>query len=286
MSTYSKILRIGGLASLFGAVLLSTTSCSLQQSYIDTDGIYNKERHKEPVTYNNTDYYQQYFKERASDANEYVTDIDNYSSYNNQGYAGWGDNNTDTDVYLFNNSYWGYGGFGFGYGFGMGFGGWYGSWGYPGWYGGWGYPGWGYGGWYGGWGYPYYGNSYRNVSYANSRRVYNDNRYVSSNNSIRNSRGVNNAASRDYRSVTPRRTISTPAVLNDRSFTRDSNTRFNNNTNSRNQNNYRNDSFNNNRSSNTRFNSNSSAPRMNTSPAPRMSTGGGGGRSVGGGGRR
>lgn len=262
MNTYSKIFRISSIAGLLGAVLFSTSSCSLQQTYIDTDGIYNKERYKEPPTYNHTEYYQQYFKERAADAQEYVTDIENYSSYDNQGYAGWGDNTSETNIYLYDNSYWGYGGFGFG----MGFGGWYG-WGYPGWYGS---PYWGWG--YGGWGYPYYGHRYRNVSYSSNRRMYNDNRYIT-NNSYRNSRNVSDV--RNTRSVTPRRTISTPAVVSDRISRNNSNSRFDNTSRSRSS--YRNDSFNNNRSNNTRFNSSSSSPRMSTG-SPRMSTGGGGGR--------
>ena len=276
MSSTIKILSKGWLPGIAGAVLLSLTACSSSRPYYDTDGIYNNR----PVVVNDTNensaYYEQYFKEKGQDAQEYFTDIENYSSYSSgKNYGGWGENTSNTNIYMYNdpnwgwgapwgwNGGWGYGGyFGWGWDFGWGWGspwGWYG-----GWYGGWGSP-WGWG-WNNGWGYPYYNNRY----VSHSRNVRPMGRTVYSNNRGLSTRGVytNN---RTNTRVVPRKTFSQPTG---RIITNEANrSRFNNDRNTQNiwqndrsLNRRKNDTFNNSRSTINRGSNNRSisTPRMST----------------------
>ncbi|WP_146185983.1 hypothetical protein [Flavobacterium album] len=208
---YTK-LRSLSLYSILGVLGMAVTSCSSYNtaSSTDNDGIYGnvpRNEKNEPVyTYNdgnvsqykdgavtgqNSNGYSTYFNS-LQDQYPVVTDVDGYSSYDNdtiavaQSYnsnAGWGEDPNNVTVNVYGGNGYGYGGYGWG-----GYGGWgypyYGGWGWGlgygwgGYYGGWGwglgygYVGWGlgygwggYGGWggyYGGWGYPYYGGYYGN----------------------------------------------------------------------------------------------------------------------------
>jgi len=116
-------------------------SCSSYQ-YVgyDNDGIYNDDIPEEDVVYidnntsNNSDYYKNYFSEKAQEyeeiiaENEIFTDIDSYEgSYEDTeqdsiqtnesedyrvGYAGWGQENTDVTINIYNDNfgynYWWY----------------------------------------------------------------------------------------------------------------------------------------------------------------------------------
>lgn len=177
MKTYFKKSNFSSYLLALLGIGFTTVSCtSVNSGFYDTDGIYNTGKIKAPITHNETAYYQEYFEEKQNTSFETFTDIDSYSSYENGNYPGWGENNTNTNIYLnsgFGNPYWGWNyGFGynnyFGWNYGFGFGGYYG-WGNPYFGGGWGYP------YYGnGWGYPYYGygnNFRRNVSYSNNTRT-------------------------------------------------------------------------------------------------------------------
>nr|WP_297308812.1 hypothetical protein [uncultured Flavobacterium sp.] len=189
MKTYFKKNNITTRVGLMLTVGIASVSCtSLNANYYDTDGIYNAERIKAPVTHNETAYYEEYFSEKKNADFEIFTDVDNYTSYENGYYPGWGESNNQTNIYInngYNSPYWGWNNYYPSYGWNLGFG--YNS--YWGWN-----MGFGYGGYYG-WGnpyyfggYPYYGNGWhspyyrvpRNVSYSNNTRY--------SSNSIRNSR--------------------------------------------------------------------------------------------------
>lgn len=200
MKTYFKNINLITYLGLIATIGLGTVSCkSLNTNYYDTDGIYNSGKRKAPVTHNETAYYEEYFNEKKEISYETFTDIENYSSYDNGYYPGWGENNANTNIYINNgygNPYWSWNnfypnyGWNFSFGYnnywgwnsGFGFGGYYG-WGNPYFGGGWGYP------YYGnGWGYPYYGYNTRNVSYSNNTRtIANTNRGQNSLNTRSNS---------------------------------------------------------------------------------------------------
>ena len=205
-------------------LLFGLSSCgSYQYVGVDNDGIYGTseipvQQEEETVVAINTDsqnnYYQNYFKTKSLEyqnmADDAVfTDIDSYvgSNYvendsinnNYQGYAGWGQSNSNVIVNV-NSGWGGYGGWNIG--FGWGYGGYYGGypgWGWGGYYPGWGYPGWGYPGWcYPGYGYPGYGY-YRSpyVSYSASRRgSYYSRGYSGSQTGRRSSYGTANTGGR------------------------------------------------------------------------------------------
>src|SRR5690606_20830375 len=176
MKTYFKKNNLGVYLVALLCIGFTTVSCnSVNSGFYDTDGIYNTGKIKAPITQNETEYYEEYFKEKQTTNFETFTDIDGYSSYENGYYPGWGENNLDTNIYInsgFGGSFWGwnnfypyYGwnwGFGynnyFGWNYGFGFG-----WGYPYYDYGWGYP-------YYGWGYPYYGYKNRNISRTSNTR--------------------------------------------------------------------------------------------------------------------
>lgn len=138
--------------------VMSLYSCSSSRPYYDIDGVYTST----PVYRNDTNehnlYYESYFKEKGQDADLYVTDIDQYSSYNASNYSNFGAEDTSTTLYLYTDMFWGfnnYMGWGWNYGWGYPYSGWYGAWGYP------------YYGYYGYYGYPYYS---RNTSYSPYRQ--------------------------------------------------------------------------------------------------------------------
>ena len=189
-------------------LLVTLTACGTYQNVPDNDGIYSStevpvEQTEQEIAIStknnsNSSYYKNYFKEKSSEyeiytEDEVFTDVDEYGNEyaldndttyveSNQ-YAGWGQENSNVTVNVYDtgfgwNSGWGWNaGWGWGYpNYGWGWNaGW--GWGYPnygwgwnaGW--GWGYPGYGLGycppyyagGYYGG----YYGN---NLSYNNGRR--------------------------------------------------------------------------------------------------------------------
>lgn len=188
---------------LFFGLLLLISSCGSYQNLEDNDGIYGTTDASpiqqgqvasisEPVN-SNSNYYKNYFNENADEYdyitnNEVFTDVDEYgneySEYNDstqintERYAGWGQENSDVVINVYDtgwNAGWSWNmGFGWGYPY-YGYG-----WGYP-YYGyGWGYPGlgWCYPGY--GWASPYYPNGFyggfyggyyrNNVAYVNGRR--------------------------------------------------------------------------------------------------------------------
>jgi|SRR5690554_546413 len=309
----AHFLRLSLLIS--GGIVLTACS-SLNQRPYDVDGIYNNSKIVVEPTHNNAKYYDDYFKEKSEDGQEYFTDVDNYSSGYNQAYGGWGDQTSETQI-IYNYPHyadwgWGYpygGWYGSNWGWSLGFGyGWGNYCGYPNYGWGWGYPYFGgYHGYYG-WGYPYY--LQRNVSRNNSYRA------LSARSMSRT--GLSNTNSRNLRtnSLTTGRTT----LNNNRTFSRvNSNvTRMNaandavqNRRSSRTETINRNDRIENNRIDNTRNNNiNRNTNRNNTnrnntnvrsqqrstptrsftpSPSTRMNSGSmrsSGGTRSGGGGRR
>src|SRR5690606_36117428 len=218
------------------SLLFVLASCgSYQYVGSDNDGIYNssteipvEETPYVEATSTNNAYYKDLFAEKSKqfetisqDDNVIFTDIDSYEgNYSDEevnaevvyedGYAGWGQNNQDVNIHVYNNNAWGWNTVGWGVGLG-----WYRPWG---WGNNWGWNNWGYGGFYDpfwpnyGYGFygagfyaPYYGGHYggyygnyynRNqVSYDSGRRgavnSYNANRNSTvsrrSNNSTLNS---------------------------------------------------------------------------------------------------
>ena len=126
MRTYFKKLDLPTYLGLMVAIGLTTVSCtSLNSNYYDTDGIYNTGKIKAPVTHNETAYYEEYFDEKQNVTFDTFTDIDNYSSYDNGNYPGWGENYSNTNIYInsgFGNPYWGWNNYYPGYGWNVGFG--------------------------------------------------------------------------------------------------------------------------------------------------------------------
>lgn len=203
------LIRLGLIAS----VGISLTGCSsLNQKPYDVDGIYNNSKIVVEDTHEKGAYYAEYFKEKEEEANQYFTDVENYSSNYTQGNGAWGDTTSETQiVYNYPYSY---------FGWGYPFGGWYDSyWGFGfgyGWGGYWGYPYYGYG-----WGYPYYGYGGRTLSRSNSYRTL-TNRQLST----ASGRGMNNSSlnSRSLRSSSLNSTRN--SLKSDRTFSR-ANTSFN-----------------------------------------------------------
>lgn len=233
---HNRLRNITMLVTL-GLIIASCGSYQ-QSSYYDNDGIYSNntpttvERRPEQRNYqqNNpeTDTYSDYFGEKANQYDEILdseifTDVDSYSSntvndsvpqgqltdyYSSendyQGYGGWGDNNSNVSINIYDNGWnnWGYGGL---IGWANPVWGWN-NWGY-GWnnpwrwnrWNNWGFGGFGYG--YAGFGYgwnnPYYGYGYR-YGYRNYNRNYGyNNRGYAYNNSRRgnyNRNTINNGA--------------------------------------------------------------------------------------------
>ena len=243
---HSKLRNITMLVTL-GLIIASCGSYQ-QSSYYDNDGIYSDntpttvERRPEQRNYqqNNTETntYSDYFGEKANQYDEILdseifTDVDSYSSNavndnvqqgqltdyyssenNYQGYGGWGDNNSNVSITIYDNGWnnWGYGGL---YGWANPVWGWN-NWGYGGYYGyGWNNPwgwnrwnNWGYGGFgYGyagfgfGWNNPYYGYGYgygyrnynRNYGYTNRSYAYNNSRRGNYNRTTINNGATTNA---------------------------------------------------------------------------------------------
>jgi hypothetical protein len=258
MKTYYISLKNIALKSIVGLLGLTAISCGSYQnvSYYDNDGIYGSEK-KERVSYydNNTtpqdnsngNKYKEYF---GSQANKYsyndqdvFTDVDSYSSVSvndstvtnsesrQQNYAGWGNNDRDVTINVYNNDwyggywgwrgYWGYRPWGYSY-----WNNWhnpYWDWGWSGYYG----PSWGWG-WnnYWGWNSPYYGGGYygwnnwgwnnyygRNYAYSGGRRgIYSNrsegfygNRYSGSGRSYETNRNFNTGGRRSSTITTPNR---------------------------------------------------------------------------------
>ncbi|MBA5791174.1 hypothetical protein H1R17_00475 [Flavobacterium sp. xlx-214] len=259
---------------------ISFTACSsLNQKPYDVDGIYNNSKIVVEDTHEKSAYYTEYFKEKEQETNEYFTDVDNYSSYN-EGNAAWGDTTSDTQIvydYGYNNfwsyPYYGWGGYwGFSYGWG-------GYWGSP-YYGyGWGYPYYGYV-----WGYPYYYGG-RNLSRNYSQRALTNRSMAANTNATRSFRNTSLGNTRNMvrSDKTFARTNSSLTRMQiDRSQTiNTSRTRIDNFNNSS-RNNTINDSRTN--RSNTRTIERTSRPTYTPSSSTRMNTGGGfgGSRSSGG----
>lgn len=219
MKTYYSLTKNAILKSVVGLLGITAVSCGSYQnvSYYDNDGIYGSD--KREVVVNETqktsensssNKYKEYFGSNADrysvDNQETFTDIESYSSATDstsrvtQNYAGWGSNDRDITINVYDNSwgwnnwgwrnYWGYRPYYCGYSY---WNNWYNPyWGYAGWYGpswGWGWNSPYYGGYYGwnNWGWNnWYGNGYygsyfgRDYAYANGRRstIYTDgNRY-------------------------------------------------------------------------------------------------------------
>ncbi len=291
MKTYYLSSRKLSLYSVIGFFGLVVSSCGSYQnsSYYDHDGVYGSERPR--GDYNNryseqnmaqANNYKEYFSDLQKDANNGVfTDVDNYSSQDQQGsiasvtnpdqysgttgYAGWGDNSSNVTVNVYNNDPWywnrgywnswyspyygggwnnGFYGSGWSIGFGWGWNSWYGpnyGWGWNNWYG----PGWGWNSWYGpGWYNGYYSNRVYNSGPRGGSAYYNG-RY---NNSVY---GYNNTGTRNYnsrRDVNFNRTYGTGT----RDYNNYNNGTRNYNNGTRNYNNGATRDYNNNNNSGTR----------------------------------
>ena len=170
-------LQTQSLVTLLGVIFLMASCGSYQQaSYYDDDGIYSEEPSRTTVYTNpqkpksqakkSDGVYDDYFGQKANELDqmmedEVFTDVDDYYGGTEQdslqvaeegnyfdkdsndylGYAGWGDNASETTINVYEGGGFNYGWGGVGIGIGIGWGwGWGGYWG-PGW--GWGYPGWG-----------------------------------------------------------------------------------------------------------------------------------------------
>lgn len=345
MKTYYNSLKMITLKSIVGLLGLTAMSCGSYQnvSYYDNDGIYNSEK-RERVSYyennnsnqdnSNGNKYKEYF---ASEANKYsnnaqetFTDIDSYSSVDlndstainserkQQNYAGWGSNNRDVVINVYDNSwyggawgwrgywgishwnnpYWGWSGF---YGPSWG----WNNWGWNNW--GWGWNNWGWNNWgWNNWGWNdwgwnnYYGRNYaysggRRGIYTNRNEGYYGNRNYGSGRNFENNRSFGTGGRRSNTMTSPNRNFNnTPRESNSsqpRTYTpRRRSTESNNSNNSNNggyYNNYNNTPRNSEprtyepRRSETRS---ESAPRSSSFDSPR-SSGSSGGGSYGGGGR-
>ena len=127
--------------ALFGLLIPITTSCGSYQnvSYYDNDGIYNDTQTSRQRTVANEtpNKYQEYFKSLNDELkNEVITDVDNYSSFQdstvvtttsneniNRTYSGWGSNSSENVTIIYNDNSWGWNNWGWN------------NWGYGGWYG-------------------------------------------------------------------------------------------------------------------------------------------------------
>ncbi|MBT8327612.1 MAG: hypothetical protein KJP21_07800 [Bacteroidia bacterium] len=240
------------------SLLFSLASCgSYEYVGYDNDGIYGSETRnveyqteKETVVQatDNSNYYKNYFKEKSmdyeglNDNGQIFTDIDSYQGeYNDEvldslqyenAYAGWGQNNDDVTINIYNNgwnnwgwNYWGWNrpwryNYGWGWnnwGWNAGFGwGWNDPWIWNGGFYGNPYYGYGYG--YGYYGLPYHNNYYyggiynrRNYAYNNSRRgsILNRNSSILNRNTSRTTLSKRNSTytrNSTNTSTTPRRT--------------------------------------------------------------------------------
>ena len=147
-----------------GIVSILLSSCSSYRNTADNDGIYNSGTEYVSETeydnqYDKNDYYQQYFRTKASQMEELpeedliFTDIEAYTTTEtmdedgyvviednyNEGYGAWGTNGGNITVNVYDN------------GWGNTYWGWNRPWGY------WGYSHWGWGNPYWGWNSPYWG---------------------------------------------------------------------------------------------------------------------------------
>lgn len=203
MKTYYLFTKKNTIFSLFGLMVIITTSCGSYQnsSYYDNDGVYGSDR---PTTQVENKYseqnleksnkYTEQFRTMQEDYT-YFTDVDNYQSQevqdtvvtvyrneSNNNYAGWGNNSSDVTINYYNNG-WGWNNWYspyWGIGWNWGWNSWYGNnwgWGWNSWYGpgwGWGWNNWygpGWGGYYGaGWGWNGYYGYGRDVVYNGGRR--------------------------------------------------------------------------------------------------------------------
>lgn len=301
MKTYYFSLQKISAMALVGFFCILAISCgSYQTSRYDSDGIYGA---PEKATTDNTNRgntsadtngYKNYFNSLQSQP-EIFTDVDGYNSgYDNsqqngnqeysEGYPGWGSNNDNVRVNVYDNNwgynYWNSWNIGLGWGwnsfygpsYGCGFNSWYNPYGcglYGGYY--------GYGnGYYGNYYYNHgrrrsvYSNSHNNYSYNagrsyssnnNGRRNYNTRTYGTTRNNIRSQNNGNPRTNYFY--ITPR---------NSQPTTRNNTTRNNNYTP---------------RSDNNSTRNYNNSGNQNSTPAYNSgSTNSGGGRSSGGGGRR
>lgn len=175
MTNYLSILKTNRFLMLFvGSIALYSCGSYQNSSYYDNDGVYGADTSKKVVyqeqTANTSKYAAQFQSMREEyTTNETFTDVNNYSTpidtvkTKTQSYAGWGNNQSNVVVNVYNNSpYWGWGGYYNSWGWNNWYGGYYPynnwGWGWNNWYGGYyGYNwGWGWNNWYGGY-YGYYG---------------------------------------------------------------------------------------------------------------------------------
>lgn len=305
------------------SLLFVLASCgSYQYVGSDNDGIYNSSveipveetRYVETQSSNNA-YYKDLFAEKSKqfesisqDDNVIFTDIDsyegNYSDENvtaeavyEDGYAGWGQDNQNVNIHVYNNNAWGWNTVGWGVGLG-----WYRPWG---WGNNWGWNNWGYGGFYDpfwpNYGYGFYGPAYGGFyghggfygNYYNRNQV----SYNSGRRGAVNSYNANNNSNLSRRSNSSINSSNRNSTITRRNNTGTRNSTLNTNTTRRNNTinstpTRRNNSINNStptrRSSTT---TRSSTPTRSSggtmsSGSSRSSSSGGGGRSSGGGGRR
>ena len=174
MKAKATFFKINNSFFLFGILSTLLISCGSYQnsSYYDNDGIYGsskpQEREENKYSEQNLEQSNQYASKFKSMQNEYdyFTDVENYSSndndtvvtvynneYNNQDYAGWGNNSREVTINYYNNSNWGMN-----------------NWGWNSWYGNnWGMNNWGWNSWYGNnWGWNNWGGYYNpNYYYGN-----------------------------------------------------------------------------------------------------------------------
>ena len=308
MKTNSFFTKKISIYSLLGFFALIVTSCGSYQnsSYYDNDGVYgsNEKPKQKEESRANSGYYKEYFSNLNKDNQQVFTDVEKYSSndvnnnnnenvsQNQSNYAGWGSNPDNVTVNIYgnnwgwNNSYWGYSGFGGYYGnyWGWNNGWYYPSYGWNSWYG----PSWGwnywYGpSWYGNYGYGYYGNNWgwnngylgHNYAYSGGRRGSNfigDSYY---NYTGRRSNTVTGVPRNYNNNVAPRNTAN---YSNNNPRTNYSNQNYNS---PRNYNNTPRSYYNN---SNNTYSSPRSYTPSSSSSSPR-SYNSGGGRSSGSGGR-
>lgn len=330
MKTNSFFTKKISLYSVLGFFALIATSCGSYQnsSYYDNDGVYgsNEKPKQKEESRANSGYYKEYFSNLNKDNQQVFTDVEKYSSndvnnnnnenvsQNQSNYAGWGSNPDNVTVNIYgnnwgwNNSYWGYSGFGGYYGnyWGWNNGWYYPSYGWNSWYG----PSWGwnywYGpSWYGNYGYGYYGNNWgwnngylgHNYAYSGGRRNSNFIGEGYGNYYGRRSSTVTGVPRNYNNLVTPRSSVNTSTSPRSSYSNQNYNSPRNYNNTPRTYNNTpRSYNNSNNNSNNTYTSPRSYTPsNINTSPrsytpsssnsSPRSYSGGGGGYNGGGGGR-
>ena len=142
MKTYYLINSKNIAFYLMGFIAIFTSSCGSYQnsSYYENDGVYGpseqstetvKSNYSEQRTEKSNEFAQQ-FRSMQDDYN-YFTDVGNYQSqepqdttvtvyrneYNNQSYAGWGNNASDITINYFDNNWgwnnWGWNNWGWGW---------------------------------------------------------------------------------------------------------------------------------------------------------------------------